>query len=78
MHQTKAAVPAIVPIEIVDAPKVEEIRTIEIALLQRRSRPPNCRESRAKVLSKPTIFETPTTIPIGNTKQEIKEPDKLQ
>jgi protein TonB len=77
MHQTKAAVPAMVPIEIVDAMKIEEIKKAEITAPKPKPPPQLPKFTAPKLLSKPTIFETPTTTPIGNTKQEIKELDNL-
>jgi TonB family protein len=66
-----------IPIELVDAPKIADIRKTEIATPAPKPQPKLAKIIAPKLLSKPTIFETPPTTPIGNTKQEIKEPEKV-
>ncbi|MGZ9125248.1 MAG: hypothetical protein ACXW48_19605 [Candidatus Binatia bacterium] len=77
LPQKQSKVPTTIPIELVDAPKSEEIKKAEITAPTPKSPPQLPKFTAPKLLSKPTIFETPTTTPIGNTKQEIKELDKL-
>ena len=77
LPQMQSKVPTTIPIELVDAPKIAKIRNTEIAppAPKRAAKLPKI--VAPKLLSKPTIFETPPTTPIGNTKQDIKEPEKL-
>jgi len=64
-----------VPIELVNLPAVEEIKVPEP--------PPPAPKPKAqkitapKLLSKPEIVDTPAPTPAGNTKEDIKEPEKL-
>ena len=66
MH-AKPIKPAMVPIELVDVPRVEEPKKIEVAPA------PKPKDIIApKLLSKPTL-ETKPVPPLGNSKTEIKE-----
>ena len=67
--------PVHVPIELVNVPRVEEVKTPEAS-----PPPPEPKASKItapKLLSKPEIIETPALSPTGNIKEEIKEPEKL-
>ena len=77
LPQKQSKVQMTIPIELVDAPKIADIRKTEIAVPAPKPQPKLAKITAPKLLSKPTIFETPPTTPIGNTKQEIKEPEKL-
>ena len=77
LPQRQSKVQMTIPIELVDAPKIADIRKTEIAVPAPTPQPKLAKITAPKLLSKPTIFETPPTTPIGNTKQEIKEPEKL-
>jgi TonB family protein len=67
-----------VPIELMNVPRVEEVKTPEAS-----PPPPPAPKPKAvkitapKLLSKPEIIETPTLAPMGNTREEFKEPEKL-
>jgi periplasmic protein TonB len=68
MH-AKPIKPAVVPIELVDVPRVEEPKKIEVAPPP----PPKPKDIIApKLLSKPTLESKPVS-PLGNSKAEIKE-----
>jgi TonB family protein len=76
MIRAMAAAPVHVPVELVNLPRVEEVKTLEA------SPPPPPKPKAAKItapklLSKPEIIETPALAPKGNTREEIKEPEKL-
>lgn len=77
LPQMQSKVPTTIPIELVDAPKIAKIRNTEIAppAPKRAAKLPKI--VAPKLLSKPTIFESPPTTPIGNIKQDIKELEKL-
>ena len=70
MH-AKPIKPATVPIELVDVPRVEEPKKVEVA-----PPPPPAPKPKnitaPKLLSKP-VLETSPLPPTGNTKEEIKE-----
>jgi TonB family protein len=68
------ATPVHVPIDLVDLPRVEEAKTPES--LPPPPAPKPVRITAPKLLSKPEIIQTPELAPTGNTKQEIKEPEK--
>ena len=78
MIRAMPATPVHVPIDLVNVPRVEEVKTPEAS-----PPPPPASEPKAvkitapKLLSKPEIIETPALAPKGNTKEEIKEPEKL-
>jgi TonB family protein len=73
-----------VPIELVDVPAVEQTKKVEVAppppppppqpKLKARPKPPKI--TAPKLLSKPEIIETKPIPPAGNTREEIKEPEK--
>ena len=68
--------PVTVPIELIDVPRVEQPKKIEVAppppppAPKPKSKPQNI--TAPKLLSKP-VFETTPLPPTGNTKEEIKE-----
>jgi TonB family protein len=65
-----------VPIELVNVPRVEEVKTPK-ALPAPPPTPKPVKITAPKLLSKPEIIETPAAAPAGNTKEEIKEPEKV-
>jgi len=76
MIRTMPAAPVHVPIELVNVPRVEDAKTPEVLP------PPSAPKTKAakitapKLLSKSEIIQTPDVAPTGNTKEEIKEPEK--
>ena len=75
MIRAMAAAPVHVPVELVNLSRVEEAKT-PVALPP--PPPPKAAKITApKLLSKPEITETLALAPKGNTKDEIKEPEKL-
>jgi len=71
MH-AKPIKPAMVPIELVDVPRVEEPKKIEVAPLPPPPAPKPKNITAPKLLSKP-VLETSPVLPTGNTKEEVKE-----
>jgi len=71
MH-AKPIKPAMVPIELVDVPRVEEPKKIEVAPLPPPPAPKPKNITAPKLLSKP-VLETSPVPPTGNTKEEVKE-----
>jgi outer membrane biosynthesis protein TonB len=71
MH-AKAIKPTMVPIELVDVPRVEEPKKVEVAPPLPAPIPKPKNISAPKLLSKP-VFETSPLPPTGNTKEEVKE-----
>src|SRR5262245_26299860 len=74
MIHTMPATPAHIPIDLVNLSRVEEAKTPE-ALPPHAPKAPQT--TAPKLLSKPEIIETPVLAPKGNTRKEIKEPEKL-
>ena len=74
--RAKPSAPVMVPIDLVDAPKVEEIKKPEVATAPPLPKPRAQKITPPKLLSKPTIFDTPPISAADNTKAEIKEPEK--
>src|SRR4029453_4141565 len=70
-----AAAPVHVPVELVNLSRVEEAKTP--AALPPPPPPKAAKITAPKLLSKPEITETLALAPKGNTKDEIKEPEKL-
>jgi periplasmic protein TonB len=67
-----------VPIELVDVPRVEEVKTPEaLPPPPPTPNPKPVKITAPKLLSKPEIIETAAPAPTGNTKEEIKEPEKV-
>jgi TonB family protein len=75
MIRAMPATPAHVPIDLVNLPRVEEAKTPEA--LPPPPPPKAAKITAPKLLSKPEITETLALAPKGNTKEEIKEPEKL-
>jgi TonB family protein len=71
MH-AKPIKPAMVPIELVDVPRVEEPKKIEVAPPPPPPAPKPKYITAPKLLSKP-VLETSPVPPTGNTKEEVKE-----
>lgn len=65
----KPVKPSTVPIELVDVPRVEELKKVEVAPVPK-PKPQNI--TAPKLLSKP-VFETSPLPPTGNTKEDTKE-----
>jgi TonB family protein len=78
MMRTVPTTPVHVPIELVNMPRVAEVKAPESPP----SPPPPAPKPKAakitapKLLSKPEIIQTPDLAPRGNTREEIKEPEK--
>ena len=77
MIRAMPATPVHVPIELVNVPRVEEVKTPEALPPPPAPKPKTPKITAPKLLSKPEIIETPTLAPTGNTEEEIKEPEKL-
>ena len=77
MIRAMAAAPVHVPVELVNLPRVEEVKTLEASPPPPPSKPKAAKITAPKLLSKPEIIETPALAPKGNTREEIKEPEKL-
>ena len=75
MIRAMAAAPVHVPVELVNLSRVEEAKTP--AALPPPPPPKAAKITAPKLLSKPEITETLALAPKGNTKDEIKEPEKL-
>jgi periplasmic protein TonB len=76
MIRATPSMPVHVPIELVDLPRVEEVKTPE-ALPPPTAAPKPVKITAPKLLSKPEIIETATPAPTGNTNEETKEPEKV-
>jgi TonB family protein len=66
--------PVHVPIELVNVPRVAEVKAPES--LPPPPPPKPAKITAPKLLSKPEIVQTPELPPRGNTREEIKEPEK--
>jgi TonB family protein len=67
-----------VPIELVNVPRIEEVETLEpLPSPPSVPKPKAVKMTAPKLLSKPEIIETSAPAPAGNTKEEIKEPEKV-
>jgi hypothetical protein len=77
MIRAMAAAPVHVPVELVNLPRVEEVKTLEASPPPPPPKPEAAKITAPKLLSKPEIIETPALAPKGNTREEIKEPEKL-
>jgi len=81
MH-SKPIKPVTVPIELIDVPRVEQPKKVEVAPPPPAPKPKPQNITAPKLLSKP-VFETSPLPPTGNTREEIKpekpveEPSKL-
>jgi protein TonB len=64
--------PVTVPVELIDVPRVEQPKKVEVAPPAPKPRPKPQKITAPKLLSKP-VFETSPLPPTGNTKEEIKE-----
>jgi protein TonB len=73
---TKPSAPIMMPIAVIDAPKVEESKKPEVTTAPPRPKPKAEKITAPKLLSKPTIFDTPPIAAPDNTPAEIKEPEK--
>jgi protein TonB len=73
---TKPSVPIMVPISVIDAPKVEESKKPEVTTASPRPKPRTEKITAPKLLSKPTLFDTPPISATDNRTAEIKEPEK--
>ena len=77
MIRAMPATPVHVPIDLVNVPRVEEAKTLEASPRSPPSKSKAAKITAPKLLSKPEIIETSALAPNGNTKEEIKEPEKL-
>jgi TonB family protein len=77
MLRAMPATPVHVPIDLVNVPRVEEAKTLEASPRSPASKSKAAKITAPKLLSQPEIIETPALAPKGNTKEEIKEPEKL-
>jgi TonB family protein len=77
MIRAMPAAPVHVPIELVNLPRVEEVKTLEASPPPPPPKPKAAKITAPELLSKPEIIETPALAPKGNTKEEIKELEKL-
>ena len=77
MIRAMPATPVHVPIDLVNVPRVEEAKTLEASPPSPASKSKAAKITAPKLLSKPEIIETPALAPKGNTREEIKEPEKL-
>jgi TonB family protein len=77
MIRAMPATPVHVPIDLVNVPRVEEAKTLEASPPSPASKSKAAKTTAPKLLSKPEITETLALAPRGNTKEEIKEPEKL-
>jgi TonB family protein len=76
MH-VKPLRPVTVPIELVDVPAVEQPKKVEVEPPPpSRPKPKSQHISAPKLISKPEI-ETKPLPPVGNTKEEVKEPEPI-
>jgi protein TonB len=73
---TKPSVPITVPISVIDVPNVEEFKKPEVTTASPRPKPITQKITAPKLLSKPTIFDTPPISATDNKRAEIKEPEK--
>lgn len=64
--------PVTMPVELIDLPRVEQPKKVEVAPPAPKPRPKLQKITAPKLLSKP-VFETSPLPPTGNTKEEIKE-----
>ena len=71
------ATPVHVPIDLVNVPRVEEAKTLEASPPSPPSKSKAAKITTPKLLSQPEIIATSALAPKGNTKEEIKEPEKL-
>jgi TonB family protein len=70
-------IPVHVPIELVNVPRVAEVKGQEAPPPPQAPTPRAVKITAPKLLSKPEIIQTPDLAPTGNTKEEIREPEKL-
>jgi TonB family protein len=68
--------PIHVPIELVNVPRVAEVKAPQAEPSPPAPKPKAVKITAPKLLSKPEIIQTPERAPTGNTKEEIKEPEK--
>jgi protein TonB len=76
VNHPKPALPTLVSIGVVDAPKVEESIKPDVAPTRPQPKPRAEKITAPKLLSKPTIFDTPAMSSATNTGEEIKPPEK--
>lgn len=76
MIRAMPAAPVHVPIELVDVPRVAEVKAPESLPPPPAPKPKAAKITAPKLLSKPEIIHTPDPAPTGNTREEIKEPEK--
>ncbi|MET0500932.1 MAG: energy transducer TonB [Candidatus Binatia bacterium] len=77
MIRAMPSTPVHVPVELVNAPGVEELKSPEASPPAPTPKPKAATITAPKLLSKPETIETPASAPAGNTREKIKEPEKL-
>jgi protein TonB len=75
MIQNHAHKTALVPIELVDIPRVEEKKPEVLPPPLPAPKPKPHKIVPPKLVSKPEPIATPAVVPAGNTKEEVKEPE---
>jgi TonB family protein len=68
--------PVHIPIELVNVPRVAEVKAPESPPPPPAPNPKPAKITAPKLLSKPEIFQASDRTPAGNTREEIKEPEK--
>jgi TonB family protein len=68
--------PVHIPIELVNVPRVAEVKAPESPPPLPAPNPKPAKITAPKLLSKPEIFQASDRTPAGNTREEIKEPEK--
>jgi protein TonB len=68
--------PVAVPIELIEVPRVEQPKQVDVAPPPSRPKPKPQRITAPKLISKPEI-ETKPLPPVGNTKEQIEEPEPI-
>ena len=76
MIRTMPSTPVHVPVELVNVPRVERVKTPEVLPRPTTPKPKAAKITSPKLLSKPAIIETPATAPTGNTKAENQRTGK--
>jgi TonB family protein len=71
--------PRFVPFELIDIPPLEQLGSSKAVPSNPtpEARPKTQKINAPKLLSKPQIIGTPTTTAVGNTREKIKEPEKI-
>jgi TonB family protein len=76
MMRAPPSTPVHVPIELVNVPRIAEVKAPEAQPPPPAPKPKAAKITAPKLLSKPEIIQAPDLAPTGNTGEEIKEPEK--